>query len=238
MYEINFNFGVQIHGETMGESWLSLVQAVYEEGQVCYDEGRKRKALDNVRLRSVTQSSDDEVISTYGDKDNLEAMVDLTFKEPRMFDCDLTPSFSPGAKSYYQRLEESQAIDFVVKRLTRFPESKKAVIVFPTYEDYQQVLANMQDDYLPCLISLQFRVDQNQLNTTFNFRSMDVYQKGHGNLIAIAKLTEIIAERLNKEPGFLDGMITDAHIYENTMEKVEELLILQHRLNPSNTSRT
>ena len=33
-------------------------------------------------------------------------------------------------------------VDFVIQRLTKIPGSKKAVMVFPTYEDYEAVLSS------------------------------------------------------------------------------------------------
>ncbi len=225
---------MHIFGKTMGETWIDLIEAVVTEGKVCFDENRKRLALDNVRIKSETQDSSDTVVAAFGNKSNIETMLKLTFQEPEMYDCDVTPSFSSGAKSYFQRIQEGKLFDFVVRRLSAIPESKKAVLVFPTKEDYEQVLGNMHDDYLPCLVSVQFRLvndgESYRLNTTGNFRSMDVFQKGHGNLVALAKMTELLAGRISANvgvsvsTGYLDGLIVDAHIYENTLEEARKML--------------
>ncbi len=234
MYQIIPPFGMHVSGSTIGKTWIDLVEAVVTNGKVCFDEQRKRFALDNVRVKSETQASSDPVITTFGNRENLEAMLNLTFQEPEMYDCDVTPSFSRGAKSYFQRIEEGKLFDFVVRRLSAIPESKKAVIVFPAREDYEQVLGNMRDDYLPCLVSVQFRLakseDSYRLNTTCNFRSMDVFQKGHGNFVALAKMTELLAGRISANvgssvsTGYLDGLIVDAHIYENTLKEARNVL--------------
>lgn len=238
MYRLDPSFGMSVYEGTIGEVWIDLVQAVIREGKVCFDEQRKRFALDNVRIKSETQSSLDPVIATFGNKNNLEAMLNLTFQNKEMYDCDVTPSFSPGAKSYFQRIQEGELFDFVVKRLSAIPESKKAVIVFPAREDYKQVIGNMHDDYLPCLVSVQFRLANDKgsykMNTTCNFRSMDVYQKGHGNLAALAKMTELLAESISHNlsapvcTGYLDGLIVDAHVYENTLEEAKKMLHAYH----------
>lgn len=72
-------------------------------------------------------------------------------------------------------------IEFVIERLSLIPESKKAVVVFPTYEDYAAVMRNHRDDYLPCLVSIQFRLlpdgKDYVFHTTFYSRSMDAWQK-------------------------------------------------------------
>ncbi len=230
MYRVDTDLGVQVIGPNLGEAWISLVEAIISEGIPCYDEGRPRRALDNVRFMAKTQSSDDLIIHSFGDRTNLEAMLAFTFEKEIMHDIDLTPSFGNGAKSYHQRIREGKLLEFVEKRLSLIPESKKAVMVFPTYEDYKQVLGDMKNDYLPCIVCVQFRLDGNRLNATFNFRSMDVYQKGHGNLIAIAKMAEILAKRIGCNlvreiiPGSMDGMIVDAHIYENTVAGAWEML--------------
>ncbi len=54
--------------------------------------------------------------------------------------------------------------------------------------------------------------------------------KGHGNFVALAKMTELLAERISANvgvsvsTGYLDGLIVDAHIYENTLEEAREML--------------
>jgi thymidylate synthase len=120
-------------------------------------------------------------------------------------------------------------IDFVVKRLTEIPESKKAVMVFPTYEDYAKVLNSPYNDYLPCIVSLQFRLRQDasggyRLNTIFNMRSQDIFQKNASDLYVFSLLSQEVATRLATalgvpvRLGFIDGLITDAHVYQNTYD--------------------
>ncbi|MET2931742.1 hypothetical protein ABXU93_17685, partial [Mycobacterium tuberculosis] len=134
--------------------------------------------------------------------------------------------FSRGAKSYHRRIKEGRMIEFVIERLSLIPESKKAVVVFPTYEDYAAVMRNHRDDYLPCLVSIQFRLlpdgKDYVFHTTFYSRSMDAWQKGHGNLLSIAKLSDWVRENVSARIGRkimlgpLDGMICDVHIYKET----------------------
>ncbi|EFD14181.1 predicted protein, partial [Mycobacterium tuberculosis T46] len=89
-------------------------------------------------------------------------------------------------KATHRRIKEGRMIEFVIERLSLIPESKKAVVVFPTYEDYAAVMRNHRDDYLPCLVSIQFRLlpdgKDYVFHTTFYSRSMAAWQKGHGNL--------------------------------------------------------
>lgn len=227
-------FGVCVYGERIGSTWLSLVEAILKNGEESVDEGRRRMSLQNIRIRSSYQYTNDPIIEKYANKKNIQKILDLTFKEPEMYDFDVNPSFSSGSKSYYARIEEGKMVDYVVERLSLIPESKKAVMSFIHWDDYKAVLANPKDDYLPCVTTIQFRLLENdgsfKMNVVFTARSMDAYQKGVGNFIAIATMSKKIAERLEKnldkkiDIGSLDGIITDAHIYTENIYDAQELL--------------
>ena len=186
MIDLNI-FGCNIAGESAGSLWIDLVKAVTEHGDVTFDEGRKRLSVQNVRLHSEKTNETDDFIDKYANKKNIQEILKLTFEEPVMHDIDVNPSFGDGAKSYYQRLLDTRAIEFVVNRLSLIPESKKAVVVFPNKDDYEAVLNNPWNDYLPCIVAVQFRMVPNggsgryKLNTVFFARSIDAYQKSIGN---------------------------------------------------------
>lgn len=229
-------FGISIYGETIGSVWLSLIEAITKNGELDDDEDRKRLCLQNVRIRSASQTYPDPLLSRYANKKNIDEIIRLTFNEDIMYDFDIKPSFSPGSKSYHARIKDWGMLDFVVKRLAEIPESKKAVMSFVRQEDYQRTLDKPRDDYLPCITTIQFRLlklDDNKgwhMNTIFNARSIDAYQKACGNLVAIVLFSKIVAEKLEKELGTpiwlgsLDGMITDAHIYQETIENAKNTI--------------
>jgi thymidylate synthase len=180
----------------------------------------------------MSQKFPDSTIESLCDAEQLKEMLGFMFEYDEMDDIDVVRSFSAGAKSYCYRIKEGRMIEFVIERLSLIPESKKACIVFPTYEDYASVMEDHQDDYLPCLVSIQFRLlptdDGYVMHTNFYSRSMDPWQKGHGNFIAIAMLSDHVAKEISKriekpiELGPLDGMICDAHIYNEKYEEARE----------------
>ena len=154
MYVILEPFGYNIYGETIGSAWLSLTEAIIKNGILTEDEGRKRLSLQNIRIKSATQFFPDPLIKKYGNKKNVDEIINLTFNKEIMYDFDVVPSFSPGSKSYYARLKDWQMLDFVVERLAEIPESKKAIMSFIRQEDYQRVLEKPKDDYLPCITTI------------------------------------------------------------------------------------
>ena len=229
-------FGYNIYGETIGSIWLSLVEAIIKNGVLTEDEGRRRFSLQNIRIKSATQSFPDALIEKYGHKKNIDEIIELTFTKDIMRDFDVVPSFSPGSKSYYARIKDWEMLDFVVARLAEIPESKKAIMSFVRQEDYQRILDRPKDDYLPCITTVQFRLikmngkKEYHMNTLFNARSIDAYQKAGGNFAAVSLLSKEVAKRLKEKlntnvwVGPLDGFITDAHIYQETIEEAKEIV--------------
>jgi thymidylate synthase len=221
--------GYASYGKTLGEAWIYAVECVMKNGPLEPDENRDRLALQNFRIKSETQVLPDPILEKYAKMENVEAMIKLVFKSDVMQDFDVTPNFRVGAKSYKKRLEEGNLVQFVVNRLSKIPESKKAVMVFPTYEDYTAVDGSPFNDYLPCIVSAQFRMrpeegGQRKLNTIFNMRSWNIDQKGAGDLVVISMLNHKICKELSKRlqidvvPGSIDALITDIHIYQNTFD--------------------
>lgn len=224
-----------IQGKTLGETWLKLVKLVIENGEMIPDEKRDRLAVQCVRIKSETQLVPDKIISEYGNHNNVQQLLEMTFGNPEMHDFDVVPSFSDGAKSYFARLEESEFIDYAVERLTLIPESKKVIMVYPEWADYKKVRQNHKDDYLPCIVSVQLRMIENKdgswtMNTIFFARSADAFQKFNANMIAMTMLTNKIAIGvsigLNKKikVGYLDGFCTDIHIYSETLNDAKKLI--------------
>jgi len=236
MYIVIEPFGTSVYGEMIGSTWLSLVEAVLKNGDWTSDEGRRRLSLQNVRIRSVTHSYHDPLILKYADKDNIQKICNLTFNEKIMYDFDVVPSFSRGSKSYFARIEEGKMIDYVIERLVKIPESKKAVMSFIHWNDYEAVLKNPKDDYLPCITTIQFRLLEMErrkgyyMNTIFSARSIDAFQKAPGNFTTMTLLSKKIAEKLELrlgvliEMGSLDGFITDAHIYQETIDSAKQII--------------
>ncbi len=232
-------FGYNVYGETIGSAWLSLIETVIKNGVPTEDEDRKRLSLQNIRIKSATQSFPDPLIEKYGNKKNVDEIINLTFNEEIMRDFDVVPSFSPGSKSYYARIKDWEMLDFVAARLAEIPESKKAIMSFIRQEDYQRVLNRPKDDYLPCITTVQFRLikfnDEKRgyhMNTLFNARSIDAYQKAGGNFAAISLLSKEVAKRLTEKlktqiwVGPLDGFLTDIHIYQESIEEAREIIKL------------
>jgi len=231
MYKYIEPFGHHVWGSSIGEMWMSLFETALEHGEITYDEGRQRKSLQNVVYQANNYNLPDKIIEKYAKKKNIDALIHLTFEGKEMHDFDVRPSFSPGAMSYHARITEGRLLEYVVKRLSSIPESKKAVMSFIRWDDYNAVLDTPYDDYLPCHTTIQFRLleqdDRFVMNTISHFRSIDAFQKACGDFVVTSMLAEKVkAELSNSLPkkidyGVMMGVITDAHIYEETYEEAK-----------------
>ncbi len=234
MYQYVKPFGHHISGDTLGDTWLSLAQAILDYGEKTYDEGRQRLSLQNVVYQMSSFNFPDKLIDQYAKKKNIDALIFLTFEGEQMHDFDVKPSFSPGAKSYHKRITEGRMLEYVIKRLSAIPESKKAVMSFIHWDDYKAVLDTPYDDYLPCHTSIQFRIleqeDKFILNIISHFRSIDGYQKACGDFLVTAMLANKVKDELSKtlsqkiEFGSMMGVITDAHIYEECYDEAKKVI--------------
>lgn len=240
MGEIIFdkNLGYSVYGENIWIAWIQWIKCILENWENEADEKRNRLSLQNFRLKSLTMNSNDSIFEKYWNKKNIEIMKNLVFNDDLMIDCDITPSFTCKTKSYKVRIFEKDLLNYIVERLKLIPESKKAIMVFPDINDYNQVRNNPFNDYFPCITSIQFRLRPiknriQKLNTIVFMRSWNIDQKWPWDLIIYSILCELICEKLNLEnqwnikivPWELDVFITDVHIYENTIENAKNTLI-------------
>ena len=125
-------------------------------------------------------------------------------------------------------------LEYVVDRLSTIPESKKAVMSFINWKDYELVMADHYDDYLPCVCTIQFTLIKTkngwEMTTIWYARSLDGFQKGNGNILSIAMLSQKVATQISKKLqvpvvcGAIDGFITDVHIYGECLKEAEGLL--------------
>jgi thymidylate synthase len=234
MYKNIEPFGYHVLADSIGEAWISLVKCLLEKGENSRDEKRGRIALQNLRIKINKFEIPDTILDKYADKEKIESVIYLTFKGEEMYDFDIVPSFSAGPKSYYARLKEGKMMEYVIDRLSKIPESKKAVISFINWKDYELVMADHYDDYLPCICNIQFRlIKENKgwkMTTVLYARSMDGFQKTAGNLLATAMLSQKIAKQVSenlKVPvmcGAIDCFVTDVHIYEECINNAKEII--------------
>lgn len=122
----------------------------------------------------------------------------------------------------------------IIKQMKERPELKTHFISpwIPQYTirnaDHQQKVV-----VCPCHGWIHFRIINNKLSLVMFQRSCDILIGCPSNWVQYSALLLIMAEHLGLEPYEFVHMISDAHIYENQMPWIEEILSRKSRRLPT-----
>ncbi|MFW9995502.1 MAG: thymidylate synthase [Candidatus Odinarchaeota archaeon] len=115
-----------------------------------------------------------------------------------------------NAKSYGWRLYSSNGnkIDWVINKLKNNPWSKSATVALILPED---------EDYIPCVSLLDFKVREGVLLLSATCRSLDVGKKALYNFYALADIVHGVSEALKILDVKLKILIHSAHVYQKDL---------------------
>lgn len=122
----------------------------------------------------------------------------------------------------------------IIKQMRERPELKTHLITpwIPQYtirnHDHQQKVV-----VCPCHGWMHFRILNNKLNLVMFQRSCDVLIGCPSNWVQYSALLLAMAEVMDLEPGEFVHMISDAHLYENQLPWVDEILARESRPFPT-----
>ena len=109
-------------------------------------------------------------------------------------------------------------VKYVLDTLKEDPSDRRCAINLWDCED----LADMR--LTPCCFASVFNIIDGKLNCTLTQRSGDFPVGVPFNTTQYAALTVLFARHLGVEPGLVTHVITDAHIYEDQMDGVNEMI--------------
>ena len=148
---------------------------------------------------------------------------------------DLGPGSYGAAFASFPTLDGTfNQFEEIIKQMKERPELKTHFISpwIPQYtirnSDYQQKVV-----VAPCHGWIQFRILNNKLNMVMFQRSCDVLIGCPSNWMQYSALLLAMSEVLNIEPNEFIHMISDAHIYENQLPYVDEILSKEDRAFPT-----
>jgi thymidylate synthase len=193
-----------IEARTTGEAWLAASRAVLDVGAEAVYDGQRTLELPLLTLVVAEPASDDPIVGELGDPEWLAWMHDnfvVAGEVPELGDAD-----SYAVRLFdYARAGRDQ-IDWVVERLRRDPESRSATVT--TFQPLTD------EAYIPCVGMLDFWLPAGELELVVYAHSLDFGKKAYGNLVELARLQELVAERLGAPVGRLVVHAKSAHVYE------------------------
>ena len=114
--------------------------------------------------------------------------------------------------TYGNRLRKHfQGIDQIaeaIRRLKNCNESRRAISV--TWDPP----TDSQEEEVPCMILVDFKIREGKLHTTGLWRSHDIYGAWFPNAVGLTRLSEFVAKAVGVEIGTLTIHSISAHIYQ------------------------
>lgn len=116
-----------------------------------------------------------------------------------------------NSKSYGWRLYNYQGknqIDWIIDKLKKKRTTKSATIVTIHPED---------EDYIPCVSLLDFKIRDEELILSVTCRSLDFGKKSLYNLYALSDIAHNVAKELQINRIVLKAYVISAHVYEKDL---------------------
>jgi len=201
-----------ITAKTIGHAWLKSCKIILEDGIDINDKNEKLKEVMHLILKIKTPKEKDEIIDKYGDKKAVEWMLSNFLEQKNV--PELTNSQSYGTRFF--NYNGKNQIQWVIERLKEKPESKSVTVT--------TLMPNQDRGYIPCVSLLDFKIRDNKLILTVFCRSIDFGAKAYANMIALAKIQEMVSKELNIPKGEMVLHIVSAHIYEKDFDKIKSVL--------------
>jgi len=201
----------EIKAKTIGEAWIKALAHIMEKGKPMKDGEKNLKESMHLAVNVKKPSQTDEIIEKYGDKKMIDWMLSNFLEQKRV--PELKNALSYGTRLF--NYNGKNQVDWIINKLTKKPETKAATISMLMQDD---------EDYIPCVSLLDFKLRKGKLNITAMCRAIDFGKKVYANLLALNKIQEIVAEKIGAKTGELIMYNVSAHIYEENFEEVNKIL--------------
>ena len=128
--------------------------------------------------------------------------------------------------TYGERLRNNQGIDQITKlisRLNNCKNTRRATAVTWKPE------IDFEEEDVPCLILLDFKIRGGKLHVTGVWRSHDIFGAYFANVHGIWNLMRYVAMETQTKVGSLTTHSISAHIYEHDLEAAKKLIELNKK---------
>lgn len=195
---------------TLGEAWIKSMTEIIDFGSVISDDGEMLKEVCDLFVLIHSLDEDDGILQKYADQKRIALMKE------KYATCGLVGDYDIdyGSYIYDDGSKHVDQVERVKNKIVRKRDSKSATIK----------LHKPDDEKLPCLTSLDFRLREGKINMTVNYRSQNVFASQPGNLLALRNIQRDIANSLSVDLGVVHLLVVSAHIYEKDIQIATNIL--------------
>lgn len=201
----------EIKAKTIGEAWMNSLDYIMKKGKAMKDGEKNLKETMHLSVTVKKPSQNDEIIEKFADKKMIDWMLSNFLEQKRV--PELKNALSYGTRLF--NYNGKNQVEWVINKLTKKPETKAATI---------SMLMSDDEDYIPCVSLLDFKLRNGKLNITAMCRAIDFGKKVYANLLALNKIQQIVADKLDVKVGELVMNNISAHIYEENFAEVNKVL--------------
>ncbi|PIN81720.1 hypothetical protein COV13_00420 [Candidatus Woesearchaeota archaeon CG10_big_fil_rev_8_21_14_0_10_32_9] len=208
--------------------WKKAITLIRESGDRFMDnDGRVCIEVTNLILKIKNAEATDiegpiDLVSSqkkwiYPSKDELAGIMFKSFQNPAY-------EYTYGGRIFSFNEEVDQINDFILPLLSKDPHSRRAILVL--YDPSKD--SDVENKNTPGIIYIQFRILEGKLNVSCHIRSNDLFFGWPANIYQVYCLQGYVAEKLKLIKGDLVTISNSAHIFEEDVEYIDELLRMIH----------
>ena len=188
---------------TIKLGWESLVKRIMQRGAEIKDErGSLTLELLNTMV-TVNKPLELEIPEGYfwsGEKLDIYAKQFLSDDQQGFI-----YTYGNRLRKHFQGIDQ---IAEAIRRLKNCNESRRAISV--TWDPP----TDTQEEEVPCMILVDFKIREGKLHTTGLWRSHDIYGAWFPNAVGLTRLSEYVANEVGVKVGTLNIHSISAHIYQ------------------------
>lgn len=201
----------QVKANTIGEAWIKSCDYIMKKGKNMKDGDKNLKEIIHLFVTVKKPSQSDAIVDKLGDKEMIKWMLSNFLEQKRV--PELKNALSYGTRLF--NYNGKNQVEWVINKLRKKPETKAATI---------SMLMSDDEDYIPCVSLIDFKLRKGKLNITAMCRAIDFGKKVYANLLALNKIQEIVAEKIGVKCGELVMYNVSAHIYEENFSEVNKII--------------
>lgn len=208
------------------DAYLKLVEYILVNGDIVEDE-RNSTTLECTNITMHIKNPHGGILYNPVAKENIPVGCVWNEERIRKYSEQLMSPDNNGFKyTYGERLRNNHGTDQItelISRLDNCKNTRRATAVTWKPE------IDFEEEDVPCLILLDFKIRGGKLHTTAVWRSHDIFGAYFANVHGIYNLMRYVARQTQTKVGSLTTHSISAHIYEHDLESAKKLIELNKK---------
>ena len=194
---------IMIKVPTIKTGWESLVKRIMKNGVEIRDErGSITKEILNTMVNIKNPLATEAPKGYFWTGEKLDKYSEQFLSSDKQ---GFIYTYGNRLRAHFNGIDQIQE---AIERLNNFKESRRAISV--TWDP----TVDTQNDEVPCMMLVDFKIRDGKLHTTGLWRSHDIYGAWFPNAVGLSNLAKYVASEVGSEIGTLTIHSISAHIYE------------------------